>query len=126
MRWRFGSEVGIRKVRDCGACKSRTRSTSSSHSSASIPSETVSQLDGIASAPAIRQESSSAVGIDDTTRSDSGTLQNQDVMLELRKLCRTRREALLLKEKECEAERKDIAHLSAVIELLQGSSATSI
>lgn len=30
-----------------------------------------------------------------------------------------------MKEKECEAERKDIAHLCAVIELLEGSGTTT-
>lgn len=113
------------KAHENSTCRSRTRSTLSSSSSASIPSEAAPQLDSIANASLVCHKSSGATWIDGTVRSAGGALQNQDVILELQKLCRTKKEALLMKEKECEAERKDIAHLCAVIELLEGSGTTT-
>lgn len=107
------------------SCKGRLPSTSSNQSTASTPPIAVSTPDDTTSTPLIHQESIPAARIDNGSWTNGGTSENQDVMLKLQRLCRTKQEALLRKEKDCEVERKDIAHLCAVIELLKGSIATT-
>ncbi|KAL6896344.1 hypothetical protein GGI43DRAFT_385883 [Trichoderma evansii] len=88
-------------------------------STANTPSMAISRSDDIAS-PSMHEDGLPAAV--DTARSHGGTVQSQDMILELQRHYRDEEEVLLVKEKECQDKREYLAKVRAVIERYENSN----